>query len=427
MKEYALRIPDGVKDYIGKEAALKESIQNKIKKVFRTNSYNLVETPTFEYLDVFALGTESYQQPSLYHLVNREGELMALRSDMTRSIARLVSMQKLNRVLPQRLCYLKNSFRYPERYQGKLHEFTQAGIELIGSSSLKADAEVIRIAVKCLKEIGISDFVVHIGSSKILEYILEDLGFNEEECKKVFGAIEAKDAVELKNILRLVNIERDVLELLLELIECSGKIELLKSIKCKLPSLRAKKTLEDMENLYSLLEDYGINECIKFDFSLMSYGKYYTGIMFQIFTFGVGTSVVQGGRYDNLLGLFGEKLPAVGFGININLILERLINQKDLEKFDIEKTLAVCTPATRKVCQEISDNLRNNDMIIENCFFEDIKNAINYSKTVGISKILYFKNEYEVDFYNLKENTIKKMNINQLLGGKYESNNICAC
>ena len=155
MKNFALYIPEGVKDYIGEEAALKERIQNTVKKIFRTNSYNLVETPSFEYLDVFSLGEESFQQPSLYHFVSRQGELMALRSDMTRSIARVIGSQKIENQLPQRFCYLSNSFRYPERYQGKLHEFTQAGIELIGNKRLEADAEVIKVAVKCLSLIHI--------------------------------------------------------------------------------------------------------------------------------------------------------------------------------------------------------------------------------------------------------------------------------
>ncbi len=414
MKNFALHIPEGVKDYIGEEAALKDHIQNTVKKIFRTNSYNLVETPSFEYLDVFSLGEESFQQPSLYHLVSRQGELMALRSDMTRSIARVIGTQKTNDQLPQRFCYLSNSFRYPERYQGKLHEFTQAGIELIGNKSLEADAEVIKVAVKCLREVGVSDFTVHIGSGKFLECILADLGFEEESSIEVFKAIEAKDAVKLKSILRKAQIEAEILELLLELIQCSGQIKLLRSVKAKMPSSRAKEALETMEALYELLEDYGVNECVIFDFSLMSYGKYYTGMMFQIFTLGVGSALVEGGRYDHLLSKFGKDLPAVGFGMHINLVMQRLLNQKDLSKRQSNRTLVVSTPVTRKVCQEVSDHLRAQELIIENYLSEDIHEALIYAKQVGMGGILHFKHGEQIDVYNLEKGTVEQTTINQL-------------
>lgn len=414
MKNFALHIPEGVKDYIGEEAALKERIQNTVKKIFRTNSYNLVETPSFEYLDVFSLGEESFQQPSLYHLISRQGELMALRSDMTRSIARVIGSQKIKDQLPQRFCYLSNSFRYPERYQGKLHEFTQAGIELIGNKSLEADAEVIKVAVKCLKEVGVSDFTVHIGSGKFLEYILEDLGLKEADTVNVFKAIEAKDAVKLKSVLKEAKMESEILELLLELIQCSGQIALLRSVKAKMPSSRAKEALEKMEELYEFLEDYGVNECVVFDFSLMSYGKYYTGMMFQVFTLGVGSALVEGGRYDHLLSKFGKDLSAVGFGMHINLVMQRLLKQKELSKRQSSRTLVVSTPVTRKVCQEVSDHLRSQELIIENYLSDDMSEALSYAKQVGMERILHFKQGEQIDVYNLEKGTVKQTTINQL-------------
>lgn len=414
MKNYALHIPEGVKDYIGEEAALKELIQNKVKKVFRTNSYNLVETPSFEYLDVFALGEESYQQVSLYHLVSRQGELMALRSDMTRAIARVIGTQKSEGLYPQRFSYLANSFRYPERYQGKLHEFTQAGVELIGNKSMAADAEVIKIAVKCLQEVGVTEFNVHIGSSQFLEYILEDFGIEKAQQEEVFKAIEAKDAVKVKSILKASRMEADTLELLLELIQCSGQIALLRTVKAKMPSKRSKEAVEEMERLYELLENYGINEYITFDFSLMSYGKYYTGMMFQIFTLGVGAALVEGGRYDKLLCKFGKDLPAVGFGMNINFVMQRLLKQKDLNKRQSKRTLVVSTPVTRKVCQEVCDGLRSENLILENSLVDDIDEALAYAKRAGLSSVFHFKSGDKVDVYNVERGTVEETTINQL-------------
>lgn len=414
MKNYALHIPEGVKDYTNEEAALKEQIQNIFKKVFKTNNYSLVETPTFEYLDVFALGEQSYQQPSLYHLVNRQGELMALRSDMTRSIARLIGTHQYE-VFPKRFSYLCNCFRYPERYQGKLHEFTQAGIELIGNKSMNADAEVIKIAIQCLKEAGVSDFNVHIGSSRFLNHLFNDLGFKEEKTLEIFEAIEAKDAVRLKAIFMGEEIERETLELLLELIQCSGQIGLLRHVKSKLHSSKAIQELEQMEQLYELLEDYGVNESITFDFSLMSYGKYYTGMMFQIFTLGVGSALIEGGRYDKLLQQFGKDLPAVGFGIHINRVMQRLIKQKSLEQRQSIKALAVCKTITRKVCHEVCDHLRNRGMIIENFLQEEaMEEAIAYAKQAGFNQIFNFKHGDIIEVYAVQEGKKYETTVNEL-------------
>lgn len=414
MKNFALHIPEGVKDYIGQEAALKEKIEQHIKKIFRTNSYYVVDTPTFEYLDVFTLGEESFQQPSLYHLVNRQGELMALRSDMTRSIARVVGTQKIEATLPQRFSYLANSFRYPERYQGKLHEFTQAGIELIGNKSLEADAEVIRVAINCLKEVGVNDFTVHIGSSQFLRYVLDDLLLDQQVKKEVYCAIEKKDAVKVKALLKGVKIEADLLEVLMEMLQCSGKISLLKNVKAKIRSREAQQVLEEMERLYELLEDYGVNECIIFDFSLMGYGQYYTGMMFQIFMLGAGSALVEGGRYDQLLEKFGKDLPAVGFGMSINLLLQCLIKQKGLAERQEKRLLVVCTPKTRKVCQEVSNHLRSRGEIVENSLCKSLEESKQYALQNSMAKLLYFKEGSQVEIYDLIKNTRIETTINKL-------------
>jgi len=414
MKNYTLHTPEGVKDYIGAEAYLKEKIQNKIKDIFHTYSYNLIETPTFEYLDVFTLGEAGLQHPDLYNLVNRQGELVALRSDMTRAIARVVSTQNSNMPIPQRYAYMANSFRYPERYQGKLHEFTQAGIELVGKNSAEADAEVIKVAIEALKAAGLSDFTMHIGSIAFLEYILSDLGLNDEDKQAVYHAIECKDAVGLKSILESSNREADTLSLLLELIQCAGKIDLLRSIKQKITCPKSKQALTYLENIYEILEEYNISEQILFDFSILSYGKYYTGIMFQAFTRGIGSAIVEGGRYDTLLCKFGEDQPAVGFGIHINLLLQKIMQQEPLPSTNATKTLIVYTKETRKQALKAADGFRKEGLVVENSFFETIEEALKYAKEVDLGGVLYFKQEDRVEVYHLKENTMEETTISKL-------------
>ena len=414
MKNYALHIPEGVKDYIGAEAERKEKIQNRIKTLFHTYSYNLIETPTFEYLDVFNLGEENFQQTQLYSLVNRQGELVALRSDMTRAIARVVCTQNSNLPMPQRYAYMANSFRYPERYQGKLHEFTQAGAELVGKKSAEVDAEVINVAIEALKAAGLRDFTMHIGSSEFLACMLSDIGLDEEDKQAVYQAIEQKDAVNLKAILASSKIDSDTLGTLLELIQCAGKIDLLRSVKAKMTSPVSKAALGYLEDIYEILEEYGVSDNILFDFSILSYGKYYTGVMFQMFAHGIGSAIVEGGRYDKLLCKFGHHLPAVGFGININLLLQKLIQKKPLSNKNNSRTLIVFNPSTRKRAFEVADGFRKEGLVIENSFFENIEEALNYAKEIGIGGALHFKAGENVEVYNIKEGTKEETTVGQL-------------
>ncbi|QEH69644.1 ATP phosphoribosyltransferase regulatory subunit [Cellulosilyticum sp. WCF-2] len=414
MKNYALHIPEGVKDYTGEEAALKGKIQDQVKKVFEGYSYHWVETPTFEYLNVFTTEKAGFQSPSLYKFVNRQGEMLALRSDMTRAIARVIGMQKAESMMPKRYAYMTNSFRYPERYQGKLHEFTQAGVELIGKNSIEADAEVIKLAITALKKVGVTDFTVHIGSSQFLKCTLSDLGLGEAAVEKVYEAIDQKNAVLLKDVLQEAIKDEETLALLLELIECAGHIDLLRSVKKKMNSPQAVKALDEMEQLYELLEDYGVSESILFNFSLLSYGNYYTGMMFQVFTPYIGTAIVEGGRYDHLLEEFGKDLPAVGFGMHMNAILQRLIKQKPLTPLYSKCTLVVANKQTRKICYEVSDHHRESGMVIENSFTDNIEEAKAYAKAVGMGGILHYKDYNKVDVYNLAEGTVQEATINEL-------------
>lgn len=417
MKNYTLHIPEGVKDFLGYEAELKEYIQNQIKQLFQIYGYQLVETPTFEYLDVFTLGENTFQSPELYKWVNRQGELVALRSDMTRSIARVVATQNSNLKHIQRYAYVANSFRYPERYQGKIHEFTQAGVELIGEKSCESDAEVIKLAIEALRAAGVEDFTIHLGSAVFLSHMLKEMGLDENDQEKVYKAIEQKDAVSLKAILDHTLVESEVKGAIFSLIQTAGTIELLQKVKGKVTSDGTQEALGHLENIYAILEDYGVSEYILFDLSVLSYASYYTGIMFQAFTKDVGSAVVEGGRYDTLLKAFGKDLPAVGFGMNINLILQKLekeaLNQKDAS----QKTLIVYTPQARKLALQVGEQFRRQGLVVENCLSYTIEEALRYGKQSEVGGVLYFKDEEKVTLYNIEKGTNECVGIESLLKG----------
>ncbi|MDD3382919.1 MAG: ATP phosphoribosyltransferase regulatory subunit, partial [Bacilli bacterium] len=250
MKNYMLHTSEGVRDFFGNELKIKEKLIANIKKGFSSYGYNMVQTPTFEYIDVFSVGKNTFQKPSLYNLINRDNELLALRSDMTASIARFVSSKDSEGVMPKRYFYVANTFRYPNIYQGKSHEFTQAGIELIGKASIKADLEVLKIALVSLKENLVSTFSIHIGSVDFIETLLTELNIEEVSKKEIYKIIEAKDFVTLKEYLNSLNIKNSEKELIIELMQSAGRINYIRRLKDKITLKQTNKIICELEEFY---------------------------------------------------------------------------------------------------------------------------------------------------------------------------------
>lgn len=333
MKSYNYKTPIGLRDYIIKDMEKKNKIESALKDLFLSSGYNLIETPTLEYIDVF---TNDIQSPNLYKLINKEGEVLALRSDITKSIARVVLTETKDVVFPQRYCYISNIFRYKRAYIGIQHEFTQAGIELVGADDVYADYEIVSLAIKSLDSL-LDNFSLYISSSEFFNTYLDELNIKDDIKAQIINEIKNKNVSNLKKIL-----DKSSYEILSLVIEAIGKKELLNNIKSNIKTEKTKKALLRLEKLYDLLEKNGLEKNVHFDFSILSFGDYYTGITIQGYTKGVGTPILEGGRYDNLISDGNVNKPACGFAININDLINKtkltyernvsMIYAKDKEK-----------------------------------------------------------------------------------------------
>ena len=245
MNNLNIKTPEGLKDYLLKDMEKKNKIETSLKELFLNSGYNLIETPTLEYADVF---TTNMQDVSLYKLINKNGEVLSLRSDVTKSIARVASTETKDIIFPQRFCYITNTFRYPKAYQGKQHEFTQAGVELIGASGIYADYEVVSLAVKSLNMV-LNDYKIYISSTEFFNNYLDDLNIKNDVKEKILEEIKKKNVVKIKELL-----DKNSYEILSLIIEAIGKKDLLNKIKNNIKSDKTLKSLEYLEKLYELLE-----------------------------------------------------------------------------------------------------------------------------------------------------------------------------
>ncbi len=328
MRQQMLHTPEGVRDIYSVEYGKKSILEEKLQNIFRLYGYQHIQTPTFEFFDVFGKDIGTIPSKELYKFFDREGNTLVLRPDITPSIARAAMTVYDSENIPIRLCYKGNTFINKSSYQGYLHENTQAGAELIGLDSVEADAEMVVMAVDCLKEVGLNEFQIHIGSVDFFESLIEDTGLAKHDEVRLRELISNRNYFGVDELLENVHAKETTINAFRALQELTGGVETLKVAK---EIANHKKTIDAvtrLEKLYQLLVAYGAEKYITFDLSMRGNYEYYTGIIFRGYTYGTGDAIVKGGRYDNLMEKFGKAAPSIGFVICVDELLNAFARQK---------------------------------------------------------------------------------------------------
>ena len=312
MNKRLLHTPDGVRDIYNEECERKLKLQEDLHTVLKLYGCRDIETPTFEFFDVFSRDVGTTPSRELYKFFDKEGNTLVLRPDITPAIARAVSryFDKENDVI--RLCYVGNTYINHSDYQGRLKETTHLGAEMIGSSGVQADAEMIAMAVDCLKRTGLTEFQISIGQVEYLKSILGGIVLSEEQEAELKDSISNRNLFGVESLLSSLQADEASAKALCELPSLYGPADVLDRAEKYACNAGAKQAVERLRELYRLLEYYGAERYVNFDFSMLSRYNYYTGIFFRGYTYGTGDAVVKGGRYDHLLGHFGKDAPSVG-------------------------------------------------------------------------------------------------------------------
>lgn len=418
MKDYKLHTVEGVRDFLPGEQKQKNEIEQRITSVFYRYGYAPIQTPTFEYVEVFAEEDGNVSRGEMYKFLDRSGNVLALRPDLTPPIARVAATSFQEDVFPLRLSYVGSAYRHVAGYQGKLHEFTQAGVELLGNKSVYSDAEVIAVAANSLKISGVEEFVIHLGQVEFFKSIIEEAQLSQELIEQIRVLIENKNIVALEEIVTKNNIDPSIGDLLLELPKLCGDISIVKCAKGLTKNAKALQALEELEQIYELLEEYGAAASITFDLGMVSRLEYYTGIIFKAYAYGSGSEIIGGGRYDTLIGKFGKDLPAIGFGVNIHELLAAINKQEiKLDTWDTD-TLVMYTRAGRKIAIQTGEELRRTGLYLENSLLGDnVDENIAYAKQKNIGGILFFQDEENVELINIKSNERFVTKVSEMLKG----------
>ncbi len=325
-----LHTPEGVRDIYGSEFVQKFELQQLLYHVLAERGYQGIETPTFEFFDVFSREVGTVPSRELYKFFDKEGNTLALRPDMTPSIARAVS-KYFHDETPIRLCYMGNTFINYDKYQGRLKETTQLGAELMGEESVSADVELLSVLVEALKAAGLEEFQVSVGQVEFFKALLKEAGIGNGAEESLRRLISDKNRFAAEELLADYELSPKLRETFLEMATLSGSAEALEKAKALTDNPEALKALGRLEDIYRGLKEKGFEKYISFDLSMLSKYNYYTGIVFRAYSYGYGEPVAKGGRYDTLLSHFGRELPAVGFAIVVDQ-LQRALNSSEIRK-----------------------------------------------------------------------------------------------
>lgn len=321
--------PEGVRDIYNGECSQKRALQEKLHQVFWRYGYEDIETPSFEYFEVFSRDVGTIPSKDLYKFFDREGNTLVLRPDFTPSVSRACATYFDSEENPVSLCYTGNTFINNSSFRGRLKEITQMGVERMGDDSPEADGEILAMTVECLKESGLTEFQVSVGQVDYFKSLLGEAQIDRETEEQLRSLISKKNYFGVEELVQEQKFPTNLARAFVELPQMFGSAEeVLARARSLTDNPCALKAVDRLEEVYEILKIYGYEKYITFDFGMLSKYHYYTGIIFQAYTYGNGEPLVKGGRYNELMKHFGTPAASIGFAIVVDDLLLALSRQK---------------------------------------------------------------------------------------------------
>lgn len=418
MSDWRLHTPTGVSDILPEECGRKKEVENTLWDVFTCAGYREIETPSFEFYDVYACGGDTISQENMFKFFDEKGRILTLRPDITTSIARMSATKEVGDCLPLRFCYTGNVFRSEQTEGARLREFTQSGIELIGSDSPMADAEVITEVIEAVLALGLEEFHIEIGQVAFFNGLIKQTGISKDDAELLRQRVDSKDSIGISEVLKQISISDDIKKLILDMPYMFGGAEIIQ--RADIPGLNqtSKDALENLKAIYQYLYDYGFEKYVSIDLGMLQSIDYYTGAIFKCFTRGVAFPICAGGRYDNLISNFGQNLSAVGAAFGINRLMTALRKADiDLEGTPTVSTLVFAEEKGAANAYALSYNLRSHGCIVEMYVDEgDYKDAEQYSKDNELDCMIRVFGSGKVMIKDFVENEITETTMEEFIG-----------
>jgi len=321
-------IPGGMRYYFGREARVRRAVEDAVMSVFDGWGYEEIAAPTADYYALFERGMGREEARRSFRFTDTDGRLLALRPDVTSSVARAAATLFASAPRPLRLCYAASVFfQRPRSHAEWKRQGRQLGCELIGAGGGEADAEVLAIAAEVLERLRLR-FRVTLNHVGVFKGVAEQLVLDEPERERVRRLIDARDTAGLEAVLAArAGLDASKLSRTLTRHACGpGAVE---DARAVLDNSRSREALDTLEKTWRVVEALELTDVFDLDLGDVSGLDYYTGLVFKIYAEGAGARVGSGGRYDELTANFGRREPAVGFVLDLDAVSEILARADD--------------------------------------------------------------------------------------------------
>jgi histidyl-tRNA synthetase len=321
-----IQTPKGTRDFYPADMRVQNHLFDGWRAVCRGFGYEEYEGPTFEHLELYVGKSGEEIVGQLYHFKDKGDRDLALRPELTPTLARMVNQKGSSLRKPLKWFSIPRLFRYERAQRGRLREFFQLNMDVVGCDTVAAEVDLISAVIEMLKGFGLTsdDFAVRISSRKLLSAFLDRLNIPEDQKVFVYGALDKRAKIGEEAFLQLLKDQGIVGQR-------ANQLESFFRYKNLGDARNDTEAFKELNDLWIALEGLGYGEYLHLDTSVVRGLAYYTGIVFEVFDKGIGLrALAGGGRYDSLLSsLGGEPVSAVGFGMG-DVVLADLLGEKGL-------------------------------------------------------------------------------------------------
>ena len=412
--ERLLHTPEGVRDIYDEECRKKNVLSDKLVQTLNLYGYEDIQTPSFEFFDIFASERGTVSSRNMYKMIDRDGETLVLRPDITPSIARVVAKYFKDENIPLRFSYCGNVYINNSGLMGKMKETTQIGAELVMEPGIEGDAEMIALAVNCLLESGLEDFQIDIGHVGYYNALTNQIGLDQEQTSALKELIESKNYFAVEDYIDSLQIDSDACESLKQLPGLFGHEDPVARAREMTSCIEALEVLDYLESLQAMVGLYGYSRYVTIDLGMLSEYDYYTGIIFRGYTYGTGDPIVRGGRYDRLISQFGKNAASVGFAIVLDELLLALSRQKIDVPDTVSSTMVLYEPSLLGEAIRAAGSLRNINRAV--CLMKmdpsmQISDYENYCRRHHIDSILHILDHECLEKIDIADGSSREMPI----------------
>lgn len=316
-----IEAPSGLRDLTSAQAQKRQRLQQKVEAVFANAGYQQIVTPDIEFYQTYARAYASLKDTEIYKFFDQDGQILTLRTDMTVPIARVAASKYRDEKPPFRFFYGENVYKVRQSFAGKRNEVRDCGVELIGEDS-QSDPEILCLADEVLKQLGLKNYILEIGNSDFFRLAARLCRISKEDTAAMADLVDRKAMPDLETFVSSLSLSEPETSFFTQLPLLSGTEECLEKARTLCFDSRLEAEVERMKELGEMMKRLDPESHIAYDLGKVPHLDYYTGIIFEAYADGAATAILSGGRYDDLLKKFGRDLPACGFGIKLDYLLD---------------------------------------------------------------------------------------------------------